>query len=89
LCEFPCSGGIYVGIISMLAISTTFSEGLLYLIIYNILFVLPLIVILLASSNKKILAKIEKKEKTHKKYMKLANGLMMIILGILLLISTL
>ena len=89
LCEFPCSGGIYVGIISMLAISTTFSEGLLYLIIYNIFFVLPLIVILLASSNKRILAKIEKKEKTHKKYMKLANGLMMIILGILLLISTL
>lgn len=89
LCEFPCSGGIYVGIISMLAISTTFSEGLLYLIIYNIFFVLPLIIILLASSNKRILAKIEKKEKTHKKYMKLANGLMMIILGILLLISTL
>ena len=88
LCEFPCSGGIYVGIISMLSISTTFSEGLVYLIIYNIFFVLPLVIILLAASNRKILAKIEGKEKKFKKHMKLANGLMMIILGILLLIST-
>lgn len=89
LCEFPCSGGIYVGIISMLSISATFSEGLMYLIIYNIFFVLPLVIILIAASNKRVLGKIDTAEKKYKKHMKLANGLMMIVLGLILILSTL
>ena len=89
LCEFPCSGGIYVGIISMLSISTTFWQGFAYLIIYNIFFVMPLVAILLLAFNRRTLKKIDKWEKSGKKYMKLANGVMMIILGIILLLTTL
>ncbi|MBI2579811.1 MAG: hypothetical protein HYW27_02825 [Candidatus Aenigmarchaeota archaeon] len=89
LCEFPCSGGIYVGIISMLSISTTFWQGFAYLVIYNIFFVMPLVAILLLAFNRRTLKKIDKWEKSGKKYMKLANGVMMIILGAILLLTTL
>ena len=89
LCEFPCSGGIYVGIISMLSISAEFWLGFAYLIIYNIFFVLPLAAILLLAFNKRALTRIDKWEKKDKKYMKLANGVMMIILGAILLLTTL
>ena len=89
LCEFPCSGGIYVGIISMLSISASFWQGFAYLIIYNIFFILPLVVILLLAFNKRTLKKIERWEKKDKKYMKLANGIMMIVLGAILLLTTL
>ncbi len=89
LCEFPCSGGVYVGVLSLLSISTTFWSGLFYLIIYNIMFVLPLLIIIVAASNKKILKKIDAWEKKDKKYMKLANGALMILLGALLLLTTL
>lgn len=89
LCEFPCSGGVYVGVLSLLSISTTFWSGLFYLIVYNIMFVLPLLIIIVASSNRRVLKKIEVWEKKDKKYMKLANGALMLILGALLLITTL
>jgi cytochrome c biogenesis protein CcdA len=47
LCTFPCSGGVYVSIITLLAAKTTYLWGLGYLALYNLLFVLPLVVILL------------------------------------------
>ena len=89
LCEFPCSGGVYVGVLSLLSISTTFWSGLFYLIVYNIMFILPLLVIIIAASNRRVLARIDRWEKKDKKYMKLANGALMIILGAILLLTTL
>jgi cytochrome c biogenesis protein CcdA len=81
LCEFPCSGGIYVAVISLLAAKTTFFWGLLYLLFYNLLFVLPLFVILFLSSNKLILVKAAELEKRNEKVMRLLSGLTMILLG--------
>lgn len=43
--EFPCTGGIYVGIITMLNNKLDFWKGVFYLIIYNIMFILPLLIV--------------------------------------------
>ena len=43
LFELPCTGGIYLGIISLLLETQTL--GLFYLIIYNLIFILPLLII--------------------------------------------
>lgn len=43
LCEFPCSGGVYLATIGFLGIRETFWSGLAYLLWYNLMFVLPLI----------------------------------------------
>jgi len=84
LCTFPCSGGIYVAILSLLTAQTTYLEGLFYLVLYNIMFVLPLIIVLFLASNKKTLSKMESWEKTNKAKMKLVTGIIMLVLGIIL-----
>src|SRR3990167_1548431 len=53
LCEFPCSGAIYLATVAMLTVKVTFFTGLLYLLVYNLMFVIPLIVIFIFVGNKK------------------------------------
>jgi cytochrome c biogenesis protein CcdA/thiol-disulfide isomerase/thioredoxin len=45
--ELPCTGGIYLAILGMMSKTLTFSQGLPYLLLYNFIFVLPLLAILL------------------------------------------
>jgi len=88
LSEFPCTGGIYVAILGMLAFRSTFMEGFIYLIIYNLAFIFPLIIILLFSSRKRVIRfSIEKWQQHQGKFMRLLSGLMMIMIGIFLLLS--
>ncbi len=85
LCTFPCSGGMYVAIVGLLAAKTTMMQGLFYLIIYNLAFVLPLVIILVASSNKKATEKITQWEQSQSKILKLILGIIMIALGLAIL----
>ena len=86
LFEFPCTGGIYIAIIGLLAHRATFIQGLIYLIIYNIAFISPLLLILFIASHKKIMEfSIEKWQEHIGKYMRLFLGLIMMILGIFIL----
>lgn len=84
LFELPCTGGIYIAIIGLLAEQATKIQGILYLLLYNFIFVLPLIIILIISlfgfSNEKLNAW----RKKNKKTMKLIMGVTMILLGILM-----
>jgi len=43
----PCSSGPYIAILALLSKTTTHTEGILYLLLYNLIFVLPLIAITL------------------------------------------
>lgn len=54
LFEFPCTGGVYMGILGVLAERARFLEGVGYLIVSNLAFVLPLIVILLLITQKQV-----------------------------------
>lgn len=82
LCSVPCSGGIYTVITALLASKTTFFSGFLYLILYNSMFVSPLIILLMLSMNPYTLLKIGKWQQKHKKSQKLIMGLFMIIIGV-------
>ncbi len=86
LCTFPCTGGIYVAILGILSTQTTFTEGLIYLILYNGAFVLPLVLILTFLTNKRTLGIITRWESTNKKIIKLVMGILLIALGVLLII---
>lgn len=86
LCSVPCSGGIYAAITALLASKTTYSTGFLYLLLYNLMFVLPLIILLALASNPYTLIKIEKWEQKHRRSKKLVMALLMIILGIAILV---
>lgn len=85
LCTFPCSGGPYVAIVSLLSAKVTYFKGLVYLLLYNLMFVTPLIIILALSSNKMIIEKITNLEQAQSKRLHLLGSLVMIALGIIIL----
>lgn len=85
LCAIPCTGGIYVAVTSLLASKTTYFTGLLYLLLYNLMYVAPLIILLFFAANPLTLAKITEFRQKNEKLEKLIMGLLVIILGILIL----
>ena len=81
--ELPCTGGPYLAITAILAKSFD-QQAFIYLCVYNLIFVLPLVGVLFfiyfgASTLKMKAWRIE-----NRKWMNLASGLLMISLGILL-----
>ena len=81
LCAFPCAGGPYLMILGLLHDKVTYLKGLGYLVYYNLVFILPLVIILFISANKKVLEKVEIWQKQENKTIKWVSGLAMIILG--------
>jgi cytochrome c biogenesis protein CcdA len=43
--ELPCAGGIYISILDMIAFKVNAVQGLVYLILYNLAFIIPLLLI--------------------------------------------
>ncbi len=84
LCEFPCTGGPYLLVLGLLHDQATFWKGLGYLIYYNLVFILPLIIILLIANNKTLLEKTQKWKSENMKGMRYISSLAMIILGIVI-----
>lgn len=86
LCEFPCTGGPYLMVLGLLHDQVTYMRGLGYLILYNLIFILPLVIILLISSNSAVLAKVQMWKKSENKNMRLWGGVAMVALGIIIFI---
>jgi len=84
LCEFPCTGGPYLMILGLLHDQSSYTQGLGYLIYYNLIFILPLIAILLIASDSGLVAKVQSWKKAETRNMHLLGGLAMIGLGILI-----
>ncbi len=83
--ELPCTGAPYLAIITMLSLNFDIYAFLL-LVLYNIIFVSPLIVILLLVAAGTKVSKIKKWKQANKGYMRLAMGFMLIALGWLLIL---
>ena len=86
LCTFPCSGGIYVAIIGMLAAQSTATQGAFWMLWYNLIFVSPLFILLLLSSNRKATERLQHLEQAETTRIKLLIGAFMIALGAVILI---
>jgi len=86
LCTLPCSGGIYVAILSLLGSRTTYLEGVGYLALYNFMFVLPLIGILLTVGNRPVARALAAWERRNTRAVHLAAGLAMVALGVAILV---
>lgn len=84
LYEFPCSGAIYLAVVSLLSSQTSFWTGLIYLLIYNLMFVLPLILIFVAATNKITTERYINLQEKHGRKLHLLLAIAMIILGIVM-----
>ncbi|MFH1452303.1 MAG: cytochrome c biogenesis protein CcdA [archaeon] len=79
LVELPCTGGIYLAILSLISESGVL--GLTYLILYNFVFVLPLVFITFFIYRGTKVEGINIWVQNNKRYMRLAAGLVMILLA--------
>jgi len=84
LFELPCTGGIYLAILTMMSINKSFAIS--YLLLYNLIFILPLIVITLIVYGGTNPEKIDKWRLKERKWMKLAAGIILIALGLYILL---
>lgn len=81
--ELPCTGGPYLAVTAMLAKSFDM-QAFIYLVIYNFIFVLPLLVILILLYYGTSTTKLKLWRQKNRKWMNLSTGLLMISLGALL-----
>ena len=85
--ELPCTGGIYLAILGLMSREMTLFEGLPYLLLYNIVFVLPLILIVLIIAFGVSPERADTWRITHRRALRLAVGLVMIVLGLVILLG--
>jgi cytochrome c biogenesis protein CcdA len=83
--ELPCTGAPYLAIITLLSQYFDFT-ALIMLILYNIIFVAPLIVILILVASGKKLYEIKEWKQAHRGLMRLGIGLLLVAMGWLLIL---
>lgn len=79
--ELPCTGAVYLAILSLISLAGVSISSIVLLFLYNIIFVLPLIVILILFYRGAEADVIEKWRRKHRGLMRGAIGLTLIGLG--------
>ncbi len=85
LCTVPCSGAVYLGVLSLLALQPTALMGYSYLLLYNAVFILPLVVILVVASARPTLNRLARWNLHHKEWVRLVLGGGVVAMGLLIL----
>ena len=89
LFELPCTGGPYIFILGLLAQTTTQTIGVFMLLYYNLIFVLPLIIItiLFYFGHSRGIKRVFGTQRTDvKRLLHLLSGILMLILGIVVIL---
>ena len=79
--ELPCTGGIYLAILGLLGDRMTLAEGIPYLLLYNLIFVLPLVLILMVMYWGGTPERLEEFRSGSKRWVRLVMGIVMVVLG--------
>ncbi len=82
--EFPCTGGPYLFVLSLLHDYSSYWRGFAYLILYNFVFVLPLILILAFAANRVMMDKIDRLRRLETKKARVLLNLILIAFAILI-----
>src|SRR3989338_4638158 len=84
LCQFPCMGGPYLMVIGLLRDQVTYLTGFGYLLLYNLLLIVPLVAVLFIAAKKEMVDKVQIWKRDNLHGVKLWTGIAMIIIGILI-----
>lgn len=86
LCTLPCSGAIYMGVLAIIA-REPLPVRLSYLILYNVMFVAPLVVLLAFVANRLVLNRIAHTFLQRKALVKAIVGVVTVVLGLVILVT--
>src|SRR5574338_1445438 len=85
LCTVPCSGAVYLGVLSLLALQPSALLGYSYLVLYNLIFILPLAGILILAASRPTLNRLAHWNLHHKEWVRLVLGGGVVVMGLLIL----
>lgn len=85
--ELPCTGGIYLAILGLLGDRMTLAEGIPYLLLYNLIFVLPLILILIVMYWGGTPERMEAFRTGSRRWVRILMGIVMVALGAAMLLG--
>jgi cytochrome c biogenesis protein CcdA len=86
--EAPCSATIYYAILEMLRNKTAMLvQAIPYIFLYNLMFIVPLVVLFVIIYFGEQIDILEKWRNNHKKLMKLASGLLFLLIGLAILLG--
>lgn len=84
--ELPCTGGMYLAILTLMANTVSRGIAIWYLLIYNFVFVLPLILITLLFIKGFETEKLQNWLETNKRKSRMIMGIALLIIGIILIL---
>jgi cytochrome c biogenesis protein CcdA len=87
ICTVPCSGAIYLDIVAVLHASGGGAPGLALLALYNVAFIVPLLTLLAAISNRRVLGQLGRWNRTNAPWIKAGLALAVIAMSLGLLIT--
>ena len=87
ICTVPCSGAIYLDIVAVLHASGGGLTGLALLALYNIAFIVPLLALLLAVSDRRVLGKLGRWNRSNSPWIKTGLALAVIAMSFGLMVS--
>jgi cytochrome c biogenesis protein CcdA len=87
ICTVPCSGAMYLQITAVLHASGGGATGLALLALYNIAFIVPLLMLLLAVSNRRVLGRLGRWNRSNSPWIKAALATAVIVMSFSLMVS--
>jgi cytochrome c biogenesis protein CcdA len=82
---FSCTGGIYISILGLMGRDMTVMAGLPYLVLYNMIFVLPLVLVTLLVAYGLSPERAERWRTENKRAVRVVIGVILVILGLVIL----
>ena len=87
ICTVPCSGAIYLDVVAVLHASGGGATGLALLALYNLAFIVPLLLLLLAVSNKRVLGQLGRWNRANSPWVKVGLAVAVIAMSFGLMVS--
>jgi len=81
LVELPCTGAVYLAVLALMSMAGISAGNIMLLVIYNLIFVLPLLVILVLVYKGMHWKNFDKWRDQHKGLMRLAAGALLLVLA--------
>jgi cytochrome c-type biogenesis protein len=87
ICTVPCSGAIYLDIVAVLHASCGGATGLALLALYNLAYIAPLVALLAAVSNRRVLGRIGRWNRANSPWVKAAIAIAVVAMSLALLVT--